>query len=94
MTYREVAMCEILEVLRCVGRGENRSEVARTTGHSRETVRRYVGTAVELGWDPGAEEPSEELAAQVYARHQPASERSPERLRHVCLGSGTKSRSG
>ncbi len=77
MTYRDVAMWEILEVLRRVGRGENKSEVARTTGHRRKTVRRYVRTAVELGWDPGVEEPSEELAAGVYARHRPASERKP-----------------
>ena len=70
-------MWEILEVLRRVGRGESKSAVARTTGRSRMTVRRYVRTAVELGWELGAEEPSEELAAQVYARHRPASERSP-----------------
>ena len=50
MAYREVAMWEILEVLRRVGRGENKSEVARTTGQSRKTVRGYVRTAVELGW--------------------------------------------
>ena len=77
MAYREVAMWEILEVLRRVGRGENRSAVARATGHSRKTVGRYVRTAVELGWSPGEEEPPEELAAGVYARHRPASERSP-----------------
>ena len=86
MAYREVAMWEILEVLRRVGRGENKSEVARTTGHSRTTVRRYIGTAVELGWACGAEEPSEELAAQVYARHQPASERSPGEAEARLLG--------
>ena len=77
MAYREVAMWEILEVLRRVGRGDNKSEVARTTGHSRKTVGRYVRTAVELGWAVGEEEPSEELAAGVYARHRPASERRP-----------------
>jgi hypothetical protein len=43
MTYREVAMWEILEVLRRVGRGENKSEVARTTGQSRKTVRHEGG---------------------------------------------------
>ena len=86
MAYREVAMWEILEVLRRVGRGENKSEVARTTGHSRTTVRRYIGTAVELGWARGEEEPSEELAAQVYARHQPASERSPGEAEAQLLG--------
>ena len=86
MAYREVAMWEILEVLRRVGRGENKSEVARTTGHSRTTVRRYIGTAVELGWARGMEEPSEELAAQVYARHQPTSERSPGEAEARLLG--------
>ena len=58
MTYREIAMWEILEVLRRVGRGENKSEVARTTGQSRKTVRGYVRTAVGLGlgpWRGGAE---------------------------------------
>jgi transposase len=77
MAYREVAMWEILEVLRRVGRGENQSAVARATGHSRKTVRRYVATAVEQGWTPGTEEPAEELAAAVYARHRPAAERDP-----------------
>jgi len=79
-------MWEILEVLRRVGRGENKSKVARTTGHSRTTVRRYIGTAVELGWARGVEEPSEELAAQVYAQHQPASERSPGETEARLLG--------
>jgi len=79
-------MWEILEVLRRVGRGESKSAVARTTGRSRMTVRRYVRTAVELGWDLGAEEPSEELAAQVYARHRPASERSPGEAEARLLG--------
>ena len=64
-------MWEILEVLRRVGRGENKSAVARATGHSRKTVGRYVETAVELGWAHESEEPSEELAAGVYARHRP-----------------------
>lgn len=77
MTYREVAMWEILEVLRRVGRDESKSAVARTTGCRRKTVRRYVQTAIELGWELGVKEPNEELAAQVYARHRPTSERSP-----------------
>ena len=56
MAYREVGMWEILNVLRRIGRGESKSVVARATGHSRVTVRRYVSLAVELGWKPGAEE--------------------------------------
>ena len=70
-------MWEILEVLRRVGRGEDNSAVGRATRHSRKTVGRYVETAVELGWNRGSEEPSEKLAARVYARHRPAAERKP-----------------
>jgi transposase len=72
MSYREVAMWEVLNVLRRIGRGETKSAVTRTTGHSRVTVRRYVATAVELGWRPGTDEPTEALAAAVAARHSPA----------------------
>lgn len=77
MAYREVAMWEVLSVLRRVGRGESMSAVARTTGHGRKTVRRYVETAVELGWRPGTEEPTEELAAAVCRRRSPSKGREP-----------------
>jgi transposase len=68
MAYREVDMWEILNVLERIGRGEQISAIARVTGHSRTTVRRYAAVARELGWQPGLEEPTEELAAQV-AQH-------------------------
>ena len=76
MAYREVAMWEVLNVLRRVGRGESKAAVARAAGHSRVTVRRYVATAIELGWRPGVDEPTEALAASVVARHHPARARS------------------
>jgi hypothetical protein len=41
MANREVAMWEILNVLRCFGRGESRTSVAAVTGHSRSTIRPY-----------------------------------------------------
>jgi hypothetical protein len=68
MAYREVDMWEILNVLQRIGRGEQISAIGRVTGHSRTTVRRYAAVARELGWQPGLEEPTEELAAQV-AQH-------------------------
>jgi len=74
MAYREVAMWEILSVLRRVGRGENKASVARATGHSRSTIRRYARVAKELGWKPGTE-PSEELAAAVARQLKPAGDR-------------------
>jgi len=52
MAYRAVAMWEVLNVLRRVGRGESRSAVARATGHDRKTVKRYVdgqGVGLEAG---------------------------------------------
>jgi hypothetical protein len=65
-------MWEVLNVLRRIGRGEDKSAVARTTGHDRKTIGRYVATAVELGWRPGTDEPTEVLAAAVAERHSPA----------------------
>jgi transposase len=77
MAYREVAMWEILAVLERAHRGESRAAIARVTGHSRKTVRRYLATAQEVGWEPGRDPPTEALAAEVYRRHRPARERGP-----------------
>ncbi|MFQ6133900.1 MAG: IS21 family transposase [Armatimonadota bacterium] len=76
MAYREVGMWEILNVLRRIGRGEKKAAVSRVTGHRRKTIRRYVATAVELGWQPGHEEPTEELAVRVAERLRPGPEPS------------------
>ena len=78
-------MWEVLNVLRRIGRGEDKSAVARTTGHGRVTVRRYVATAVGLGWRPGIDEPTELLAAAVAARHSPARDRGPGEMEEQLL---------
>lgn len=75
MAYREVAMWEILSVLRRLHRGQSKSAIAQATGHSRSTIRRYEHVARDLGWSAGAEEPSEELAARIGRRLRPASSR-------------------
>ena len=75
MAYREVAMWEILQVLRRLGRRESKSAIARATGHSRSTIRRYEASAGELGWAAGASEPTEELAAAIAQRVHPAADR-------------------
>lgn len=76
MAYREVAMWEILQVLRRLDRRENKSAIARETGHSRSTVRRYEALAKALGWTAGTTtEPTEELAAEVARRINPATDR-------------------
>ena len=62
MAYREIGMWEILEVLRRVARGERQRAIARVTGHSRSTIRRWLRVACKLGWEPGQGEPDEPLA--------------------------------
>jgi transposase len=72
MAYREVGMWEILEVLRRVHRGESQVAIARATGHTRKTIRRYTRTARKRGWTPGGtEEPDEALARAVAQRLRP-----------------------
>jgi hypothetical protein len=71
MAYREVRMWEILEVLRRIGRGENKSEVSRATGRGRRTIRNYVELAEQLGWVAELHEADETLALEVQRSLQP-----------------------
>jgi transposase len=75
MAYREVAMWEILNVLERLARRESKSIIARATGHSRSTVRRYERVARELGWHPEIAAPTEVLAAAVAKELTPAGDR-------------------
>jgi len=59
MAYREIAMWEILEVLRRVHRGEGQRAIQRGTGHARTTIRRWVERATKLGWAFAVQEPDE-----------------------------------
>lgn len=71
MVYVEHGMWEVLEVLRRAHRGEGRNSIARSTGRSRKTVRRYLRKAAELGWVAGQVEPDETLAAGVLQKVRP-----------------------
>ena len=71
MVYREHGMWEILEVLRRAHRGEKLKAISRSTGRSRNTVKRYLAAAEELGWRSGSVEPDERLAARVVAKLRP-----------------------
>jgi len=72
MAYREIAMWEILEVLRRVARGEGHRAIARVPGHSRSTIRRWLRVAEALGWEPATGgEPEEPLAVAVAQRVRP-----------------------
>lgn len=79
-------MWEILNVLQRIGRGESKSAVARVTGYRRKTIGRYVAAAVKLGWRPGEQEPTEELAAEVFSRLRPGPKpRSPGETERLLL---------
>ena len=71
MVYREHGMWEILEVLRRAHRGEKLKAISRSTGRSRNTVKRFLAAAEELGWRSDSIEPDERLAAGVLAKLRP-----------------------
>ena len=52
MTFREVRVYEIREIVRLWMRGEGLRSIERLTATDRKTVRRYVAAAVEFGVDP------------------------------------------
>lgn len=67
MSYREVSVIEIREILRLWLRGLGLREVARLSGTDRKTVRRYVEMARSCGLDRdgGADQLTDELLAAV-----------------------------
>jgi transposase len=69
MSYREVSVIEIREMLRLWLQGRGLREVARLSGTDRKTVRRYVETAQSCGLDRdgGAEQLTDELLMMVIA---------------------------
>jgi len=71
MAYEEHGMWEVLDVLRRVHRGEKIRAVARSTGRTRKTIKRYLEAAGELGWVAGIHTPDEALASEVLAATRP-----------------------
>ena len=77
MSYREVSVIEIVEMLRLWLQGLGLREVARLSGPDRKTVRRYVDRARASGLDRdgGEVQLTDELIAAVIAGvrpHRPA----------------------
>ena len=73
MSYREVSVIEIVEMLRLWLQGLGLREVARLSGSDRKTVRRYVDRARACGLDRdgGDDQLTDELIAAVIAEVRP-----------------------
>jgi hypothetical protein len=67
MSFREVQVHEIREVLRLWLRGEGHRSIERLSSVNRKTVRRYVGAAVScaVARDGGEGQLTDELIGQV-----------------------------
>ena len=74
MSYREVSVIEIREILRLWLAGRGYREVARLSGSDRKTVRRYVDRARACGLDRdgAACQLTDELLAAVIAEVRPS----------------------
>ena len=74
MSYREVSVIEVREMLRLWLAGRGLREVARLSGMDRKTVRRYVDRARACGLDRDgdASQLTDELLAAVIAEVRPS----------------------
>src|SRR6187549_2661689 len=52
MTYRELTMIDVREVLRRWSAGHSQRQIARETGADRDTVARYIAAAQDAGLSP------------------------------------------
>jgi transposase len=71
MTYRELTMMDVKELLRRWSAGHSNRKIAREAVTDRDTVRRYIDVAEELGIERGHEFTDEEvhqIAQRVQAR--------------------------
>lgn len=74
MSYRELTMIDVREVLRRWTAGQTDREIARATGTDRKTVARYVTMAKAFGFGPqhvSDDDAVHEVAQSVQARREP-----------------------
>src|SRR5438445_88030 len=65
MGYRELSRMEMVEVVRRWQMGESQRAIARASGVARETVKKYLRAAEELGVAANGPPPTEEQAVQL-----------------------------
>ena len=71
MSYRELVMIDVREVLRRWSAGHSNRKISRETGTHRTTAARYIAAAQGLGIEPGHEftdDEVHEIAQRVQAR--------------------------
>ena len=67
MAYKEVSRVDIVEVIRCWQKGNSQRQIASGTGLSRDTVRKYLAGAEEVGVSREGPDPSEEQVSRLAA---------------------------
>ena len=67
MAYQEVFRVDTRELIRLWQKGLSQRRIARISGRARDTVRRYVNVAGELGLEPGGPDPTDEQLAKLAA---------------------------
>ena len=69
MSFLEVVMVQVREVIRRWQAEENKAAIGRASALSRRTVGRYIEAAQSLGVVQGGEPPDEEVLAQLLQRN-------------------------
>ena len=67
MAYKEVSRVDIVEVIRRWQKGNSQRQIASGTGLSRDTVRKYLAGAEEVGVSREGPDPSEEQVSRLAA---------------------------
>ena len=65
MGYRELSRMEIVEVVRRWQMGESQRAIARASGVARETVKKYLRAAEELGLAANGPPPTEDQVVRL-----------------------------
>ena len=65
MTYREVHMTEIKEILLRAAKGQPVRSISRTLGMHRDTINKYISISLDLGVDPTKNAITDELAEKI-----------------------------
>src|ERR1700738_1637841 len=66
MGYRELSRMEMVEVVRRWQMGESQRAIARASGVARETVKKYLHGAEELGLAANGPPPSEDQMVRLF----------------------------